>query len=34
MDARKLSELLYLNKLSPVYHGEHGMRAPKPEFPE
>jgi hypothetical protein len=23
MDARKLSELLYLNKLSPVYHGEH-----------
>ena len=22
MDARKLSELLYLNKLSPVYHGE------------
>jgi hypothetical protein len=29
MDARKLSELLYLNKLSPVYHGQHGMRALK-----
>jgi len=29
MDARKLSELLYLNKLSAVYHGEHGMRALK-----
>jgi len=26
IDARKLSELLYLNKLSPVYHGEQGMR--------
>ena len=24
IDARKLSELLYLNKLNPVYHGEHG----------
>jgi transposase len=29
IDARKLSELLYLNKLSPVYHGEHGIRALK-----
>jgi hypothetical protein len=26
IDARKLSELLYMNKLSPVYHGEQGMR--------
>ena len=26
IDARKLSELLYLNKLSPVYHGEPGIR--------
>ena len=26
IDARKLAELLYLNKLSPVYHGETGMR--------
>ena len=26
IDARKLSELLYLNKLSPVYHGEQGIR--------
>ena len=26
IDARKLSELLYLNKLSPVYHGEAGIR--------
>src|SRR5258708_8222457 len=25
-DARKLSELLYLNKLSPVFHGETGIR--------
>src|ERR1700681_2255679 len=25
-DARKLAELLYLNKLSPVYHGEAGIR--------
>ena len=25
-DARKLAELLYLNKLSPVYHGETGIR--------
>ena len=26
-DARKLAELLYLNKLNPVYHGETGIRA-------
>ena len=26
IDARKLAELLYLNKLNPVYHGEHGVR--------
>jgi transposase len=26
IDARKLAELLYLNKLSPVYHGETGVR--------
>jgi transposase len=25
IDARKLSELLYLNKLNPVYHGEPGI---------
>jgi len=25
-DARKLSELLFLNKLHPVYHGETGIR--------
>src|SRR6266702_2767870 len=25
IDARKLAELLYLNKLKPVYHGEHGV---------
>jgi hypothetical protein len=29
IDARKLAELLYLNKLKPVYHGEHGMRTLK-----
>jgi len=29
IDARKLAELLYLNKLAPVYHGEHGVRALK-----
>lgn len=29
MDARKLSELLYLNKFTPVYHGEHGLRTLK-----
>ena len=26
IDARKLSDLLYLNKLSAVYHGEQGIR--------
>jgi transposase len=26
IDARKLADLLYLNKLNPVYHGETGMR--------
>src|SRR6202167_4853381 len=26
IDARKLAELLYLNKLSSVYHGERGVR--------
>jgi hypothetical protein len=29
IDARKLSELLDLNKLSPVYHGEGGIRTLK-----
>jgi hypothetical protein len=29
IDARKLSELLYLNKLSPGYHGEPGIRTLK-----
>ena len=29
MPASKLSELLYLNKLSPVYHGEQGIRTLK-----
>jgi len=29
IDARKLTELLYLNKLQTVYHGEHGTRALK-----
>jgi len=29
IDARKLSELLYLNKLGPVYHGEPGIRTLK-----
>jgi hypothetical protein len=29
IDARKLSELLYLNNLSPVYHGEQGIRTLK-----
>jgi transposase len=29
IDARKLSALLYLNKLSPVYHGEPGIRTRK-----
>ena len=27
IDAQKLADLLYLNKLTPVYHGETGMRA-------
>jgi hypothetical protein len=26
VDARKLSDLLYMNKLSTVYHGDHGLR--------
>ena len=29
IDARKLAELLRLNHLSPVYHGEHGLRSLK-----
>ena len=29
IDARKLAELLYLDKLQPVYHGEHGARTLK-----
>src|SRR5579863_2524486 len=29
IDARKLADLLYLNKLNPVYHGETGNRALK-----
>jgi transposase len=29
IDARKLAELLYLNKLKLVYHGEHGTRTLK-----
>jgi transposase len=29
IDARKLAELLYLNKLQSVYHGEHGARTLK-----
>jgi transposase len=29
IDARKLAELLYLNKLNPVYHGEAGVRTLK-----
>jgi transposase len=29
IDARKLADLLYLNKLKPVYHGEHGVRTLK-----
>src|SRR5215472_5136291 len=29
IDARKLAELLYLDKLQTVYHGEHGARALK-----
>src|SRR6202162_547097 len=26
IDARKLADLLYMNKIKPVYHGEHGLR--------
>ncbi len=29
IDARKLAELLRLNSLRPVYHGEHGVRTLK-----
>jgi transposase len=29
IDARKLSEQLYMNKLHTVYHGEHGLRTMK-----
>jgi transposase len=29
IDARKLSDLLYMNKLNPVYHGEQGIRTLK-----
>ena len=29
IDARKLAELLYLDRLKPVYHGEHGVRTLK-----
>jgi hypothetical protein len=29
IDARKLAELLRLNRLHPVYHGEHGVRTLK-----
>src|ERR1700722_5363952 len=29
IDARKLAELLYLDRLTAVYHGEHGVRALK-----
>jgi len=29
VDARKLSDLLYMNKLSAVYHGDHGLRTLK-----
>ena len=29
IDARKLAELLYMNKLNPVYHGEQGIRTLK-----
>jgi hypothetical protein len=31
-DARELSELLYLNRLSPVYHGEPGIRTLKASY--
>jgi transposase len=26
IDAHKLAELLYMKKIKPVYHGEHGLR--------
>src|SRR2546426_11688050 len=29
IDAHKLAELLYLNKIKSVYHGEHGLRTMK-----
>ena len=29
IEARRLAELLRLNHLNPVYHGEHGLRSPK-----
>jgi len=29
IDARKLADLLRLNRLNPVYHGEHGVRTLK-----
>jgi hypothetical protein len=29
IDARQLAELLRLNHLHPVYHGEHGLRSLK-----
>jgi transposase len=29
IDARKLAELLYLDKLHPIFHGEHGLRTLK-----
>ena len=31
IDARKLAELLRVNQLHPVYHGEHGVRTLKDE---
>jgi hypothetical protein len=29
IDARRLAELLRMNHLRPVYHGEHGLRSLK-----
>ncbi|MGC2769014.1 MAG: hypothetical protein WB607_26175 [Candidatus Acidiferrum sp.] len=29
IDSRRLAELLRLNHLNPVYHGEHGLRSLK-----
>src|SRR3977135_953585 len=29
IDARKIADLLRLNRLNPVYHGEHGVRTLK-----